>query len=107
MLQWVGMGRSRKKPEVAPRASEGAAQDTPLTPRQRRRARLLGTALIALGIPGLVLPFLQGVLFLLVGAFLLSFTSSWFDAVLRKCERRHPKIQQYFARMRRKAQEWL
>lgn len=95
--------------EKTPKREESGAEAAPpsLSPRQRRRARLLGTAFIALGIPGLVLPFLQGALFLFLGVFLLSFTSSWFDALLRAGERRHTRIARTFSRMRRKAREWL
>ncbi len=107
MVQWRGM-HPEPPTKATKRAKSGTGEALPsLSPRQKRRARLLGAAFVALGIPGLVLPFLQGALFLFLGVFLLSFTSSWFDALLRAGERRHPRIARTFSRMRRKAREWL
>ena len=46
----------------------------------------LGTILILLGIPGLILPILQGWLFLALGALLLSMDVPFFDRLVRWIE---------------------
>ena len=51
----------------------------------------LGTILILLGIPGLVLPILQGWLFLALGALLLSVDIPLFDRLVRWIEKKSPR----------------
>ena len=51
-----------------------------------------GWGFILLGIVGLVLPILQGLLFILVGLLLLSTVSPWAARVLEKLRRRFPRI---------------
>lgn len=51
-----------------------------------------GWAFIALGIAGLFLPFLQGILFLLIGLIILSSEYVWAHHLLRKLRERFPKI---------------
>jgi uncharacterized protein len=51
-----------------------------------------GWSFILLGIVGLVLPFLQGVLFILVGLAILSSQYAWARRLLEKSRRRFPKI---------------
>jgi hypothetical protein len=60
----------------------------------------LGTILILLGIPGLVLPVLQGWLFLALGALLLSIDIPWFDRVVLWIENRVPPIKKPLERIR-------
>jgi uncharacterized membrane protein YbaN (DUF454 family) len=60
----------------------------------------LGIILILLGIPGLVLPILQGWLFLALGALLLSIDIPWFERVVLWIENRVPPIKKPLERIR-------
>jgi len=51
-----------------------------------------GWAFVVLGIAGLFLPVLQGVLFLLVGIYLLSRESSWARWLRQRFRRRYPAL---------------
>lgn len=51
-----------------------------------------GWGFIVLGILGLVLPILQGILFLLIGLFLLSSVSPRAERLLRKIRKRFPRL---------------
>ena len=51
-----------------------------------------GWGFIVLGIVGLFLPFLQGVLFLLIGLVILSGEYVWAHKVLQKLKQRFPKL---------------
>ncbi len=53
---------------------------------------ILGWFFIVLGIAGLFLPILQGILFLLIGLFLLSKKSLWARTILNKLRYRYPLI---------------
>ncbi|WP_418791576.1 PGPGW domain-containing protein [Phosphitispora sp. TUW77] len=53
---------------------------------------ILGWLFIILGIAGLFLPFLQGILFLLIGLYLLSHESRWAKTQLHKIKKRHPVL---------------
>lgn len=63
-------------------------------------AVLLGWALVALGVVGMVLPILPGIPLLLVGLFVLSSEYVWAHHLLRKIRERFPAAS-------RKAQEWI
>ena len=58
---------------------------------KRVAIHVIGWGLILLGILGLVLPILQGFLFLLVGLFVLSSVSPWAERLLHKLRKRFPK----------------
>jgi hypothetical protein len=60
----------------------------------------LGTILILLGIPGLVLPILQGWLFLALGALLLSVDVPFFDRLVRWIEQKVPPVKKPMDRLR-------
>lgn len=64
--------------------------------RRSRWKRLLilisGWFFIALGIVGLVLPILQGFLFLAIGSYLLSLESVWVRRKMLRLQRRYPKL---------------
>jgi uncharacterized protein len=60
----------------------------------------LGVFLILLGIPGLVLPILQGWLLLALGALLLSVDIPFFDRLVRWIEDRVPQMKKPLARVR-------
>ena len=51
-----------------------------------------GWGFILLGIAGLFLPILQGILFILVGLFLLSSVSPWAERLLHRVRVRFPRI---------------
>ena len=59
----------------------------------------LGTILILLGIPGLVLPILQGWLFLALGALLLSVDVPFFDRLVRWIEQKVPPVKKPVERL--------
>jgi uncharacterized membrane protein YbaN (DUF454 family) len=60
----------------------------------------LGAILILLGIPGLVLPILQGWLFLALGALLLSVDIPFFDRLVRWIEQKVPPVKKPLERLR-------
>ena len=60
----------------------------------------LGTILILLGIPGLILPILQGWLFLALGALLLSMDVPFFDRLVRWIEQKVPPVKKPVDRLR-------
>jgi uncharacterized membrane protein YbaN (DUF454 family) len=60
----------------------------------------LGTISILLGIPGLVLPILQGWLFLALGALLLSIDIPWFNRMVVWIENRVPVTKKPLERIR-------
>jgi uncharacterized protein len=67
----------------------------------RRIVRMgLGALLILLGIPGLVLPILQGWLFLALGALLLSVDVPFFDRLVQWIEECVPAVKKPLERVR-------
>jgi uncharacterized membrane protein YbaN (DUF454 family) len=52
----------------------------------------LGCGFVVLGVIGLFLPILQGILFLLIGFFLLSAEYAWARKIFDKLRRRYPKL---------------
>jgi uncharacterized protein len=67
----------------------------------RRIVRItFGAILILLGIPGLVLPILQGWLFLALGALLLSVDVPFFDRLVHWIEERVPVVKKPLERVR-------
>jgi uncharacterized membrane protein YbaN (DUF454 family) len=63
----------------------------------------LGWVFLILGVLGLFLPILQGILFILIGLFLLSGTSPWAERLLNKMRERFPKVSQAFDEAKEKA----
>lgn len=53
---------------------------------------VVGWIFMVLGVAGLALPFLQGVLFLLIGLVILSSHYGWARLLLRKLRQRFPKV---------------
>jgi uncharacterized protein len=53
--------------------------------------QVLGYAFLALGVLGLVLPFLQGILFLLIGLIILAEYAPWAQRLLDRLRERYPK----------------
>lgn len=59
---------------------------------RRAAVQIVGWAFILLGIVGLVLPVLQGILFILIGLLILSRDSPMARRVLHRLRERFPKI---------------
>ncbi len=69
--------------------------------------QIVGWSFILLGIVGLVLPFLQGILFILVGLIILSSQYAWARSLLEKLRSRFPKIARMADETAAKATAWL
>jgi sulfite exporter TauE/SafE len=52
----------------------------------------LGYGFLVLGVLGLVLPFLQGVLFICVGLIILSRHARWAERLLGRLKAQHPQV---------------
>jgi uncharacterized protein len=65
----------------------------------------LGWLFIILGILGLFLPILQGILFLLVGLYLLSAESPWAARLLSRIRDRFPRLSKKFDEAKHRAIE--
>jgi hypothetical protein len=55
----------------------------------------LGWTFLALGIVGLVLPFLQGILFIVIGLALLSREVVWVQRLRERLRERYPKLREW------------
>jgi uncharacterized membrane protein YbaN (DUF454 family) len=77
--------------------------------KQVKRIALLvaGWFCILLGIAGLFLPVLQGVLFLLIGLFILSSEYVWAHRLLHRLKERFPKIAAHFEHAKQRAEKWI
>jgi len=76
--------------------------------RLRRVAiEIVGWMFIVLGIAGLFLPVLQGILFLLIGLFILSTQYAWAHRLLHRLRERFPKIAEQFDKSKAKAERWV
>ncbi len=78
-----------------------------LSPSARVLLLILGWMLIALGLIGLVLPGLQGVITLMLGAAALSLVSRSMLNALRYLFRRWPKAWRMVLRARRRVHFWI
>jgi uncharacterized membrane protein YbaN (DUF454 family) len=68
---------------------------------------VLGWTFVLLGILGLFLPVLQGILFLLIGLFILSSEYVWAHRLLGKLKNRFPKLAVRLDEASRKAHAWM
>lgn len=68
---------------------------------------IVGWSFIVLGIAGLFLPFLQGILFILIGIVILSSRYGWARLLLMKVRKRFPRLGQTVEVARKKAREWM
>jgi uncharacterized protein len=66
-----------------------------------------GWSFVALGVAGLVLPILQGVLFLLIGLTLLSTEYAWAHKLLQKLRERFPSLTARIDTAKLRAHAWL
>ncbi len=55
-------------------------------------AQILGYGFLVLGVAGLVLPFLQGILFIVVGLLLLARSAPWARRLLERIQQRYPRL---------------
>jgi len=85
-----------------------AATSDPVTQRCKRWLMLItGWVFVVLGVAGLFLPFLQGVLFLLVGTSILSSEYVWARKLLQKLLERFPSLSSRLDAARTRARAWL
>ena len=68
---------------------------------------VVGWAFILLGLLGIVLPVLQGVIFLLIGLYILSTISPWAARLLIRLRKRFPRVSDQFERARPRAKAVL
>ena len=74
----------------------GAEHDARETGGMRRTLLLIvGWALVVLGVLGLALPILQGLLFLAVGLYILSFEQPWVRRQRERLEQRFPRLAEH------------
>lgn len=66
----------------------------------------LGYAFVLLGIAGLILPFLQGILFILIGLAILSRHARWAEDLVARLERRYPRLQRAIDLAETRALTW-
>ena len=77
------------------------------TKAKKLAALALGWGFVALGVVGLFLPVLQGVLFLLIGLFILSSEYVWAHRLLERIRSRFPAAALRCEEAARKAHHWL
>lgn len=70
-------------------------------------AIVLGWTFIVLGILGLFLPFLQGILFLLIGLLILSTEYVWAHKLLHKLRMRFPTIAAHMDNARERVERYM
>jgi uncharacterized membrane protein YbaN (DUF454 family) len=68
---------------------------------------ILGWFLVGLGIVGLFLPFLQGVLFIMIGLAILSSRSTKIKGLLDRLEKRYPDEYQRIEALKDKVTGWF
>ncbi|HYG98849.1 MAG TPA: PGPGW domain-containing protein [Terriglobales bacterium] len=68
---------------------------------------VIGWAFILVGIAGLFLPFIQGVLCILIGLIILSGEYVWAHKLLQKLKTRFPKLAHLSEEAKLKAEGWL
>ena len=67
---------------------------------------MIGWSLVFLGIVGLFLPFLQGILFIMIGVAILSSRSKLVRRVLGYLERRFPRYHEKVEHWKKKVTGW-
>jgi len=68
---------------------------------------IIGWLFIVLGVFGLFLPFLQGILFILIGLAILSSRSEIIKRLLKHLEERHPRHHERIEYWRGKIRSWF
>ena len=74
---------------------------------KRIAIEVVGWIFIVLGIAGLFLPVLQGILFLLIGFFILSTQYAWAHRLLDRLRERFPKVAEQFDKAKVKVERWV
>lgn len=67
----------------------------------------LGYSFLGLGVLGLVLPFLQGVLFILIGLIILSRHTGWAHRALERIRTRFPQVAGMIDKAEAIAERWV
>ena len=70
-------------------------------------ALVTGWAFMVLGVIGLVVPFMQGILFLIIGLTILSSEYVWAHHLLTKIRTRFPRIAIFSDRAQKTATGWM
>ena len=70
-------------------------------------ALVIGWAFMVLGVIGLVVPFMQGILFLIIGLTILSSEYVWAHHLLTKVRERFPRIAIFSDRAQKTATGWM
>lgn len=84
-----------------------ASKGTVRTPLKRVLVLMVGWSFILLGIAGLFLPILQGILFLLIGLFILSTEYVWAHHLLARLRARYPRISALAHQAKERAERWM
>lgn len=74
---------------------------------KRAAVLVVGWAFVLVGIVGLFLPVLQGILFILIGLFILSSEYIWAHHLLQKLRQRFPGVARQFDHARENGAHWL
>ena len=74
---------------------------------KRAAVLVVGWAFLIVGIAGLFLPILQGVLFILIGLFILSSEYIWAHHLLEKLRQRFPRVARPLDHAKEKSAHWL
>lgn len=91
---------------MAPEPSH-ASKGTVRAPRKRVLVLMVGWSFILLGIVGLFLPILQGILFLLIGLFILSTEYIWAHHLLESLRARYPRLSALAHQAKERAERWM
>jgi uncharacterized membrane protein YbaN (DUF454 family) len=68
---------------------------------------IIGWLFIGLGVIGLFLPFMQGILFILIGLAILSSRSEIIRRFLKHLEERHPRLHERVEKWKAKIRGWF
>jgi len=68
---------------------------------------VIGWTFLGLGVLGLFLPFLQGLLFIMIGLAILSSRSQMVKAWLKHLEEKHPQYHERVERWRKRIRGWF
>jgi uncharacterized membrane protein YbaN (DUF454 family) len=74
---------------------------------KRAGVLIAGWAFVLVGIAGLFLPVLQGVLFILIGLFILSSEYIWAHHLLERVRRRFPRVASQLDHAKERGAHWL
>lgn len=68
---------------------------------------ILGWLFLILGVVGLVLPVLQGILFIMIGLYLLARESKWASDLLNRLKVKHPQLAQKLDEVKTKVKNFI